>query len=619
MRKNRNFNVKNALEKKSLLEAYSFRFYRDLPIKEPKFNNKRYVIPFNFLPEMLSFIILCNKCILSNPITQNSTPMKIYVSFFTLILFMLAQVNLLQASHKHDLTEIMTKLVEGKYEEAIEASYTFLEEYPNDPEAYFMLAIGHAQQGDIDKAMDYVKASVQNNLPYTRYLAGPRKLLKPLVQSKQFQDWQQTNGHELIHGPMLSNVTPNSAEFWVRTYKEVPVQVILHAFESKDTIRSEVINTDAGKGYTGIVHVDGLKPNTEYKYNLIIDGNFLGKRRVFHTYPEEGKPLKLKMGFGGGAGFNPVYDHMWNTLSSHWFPAFLLMGDNVYIDRPKYPQVQDYTYFRRQSTPQYRNFISRTSIYSIWDDHDFGVNDSWGTTKVDSPAWKIPVWEKFKTHWNNPGYGGGKDQPGVWYDFSIGDIQFFMLDCRYYRSSPIAEDKTMLGEAQKKWLLNALEQSDATFKVIASAVPWSLDTKKGTREIDGKTVSRAYDTWHGFQNEREEIFSFIEDQKIEGVLLLSADRHRSDAWQISRLKGYDFYEFESSKLTNRHTHWIMPESLFGYNEKCSLGLLKFNTIAKDPQVTYQIVNIDNEVINEITIKRSQLDFDNLRFEGVIDW
>jgi hypothetical protein len=50
----------------------------------------------------------------------------------------------------------------------------------------------------------------------------------------------------------------------------------------------------------------------------------------------------------------------------------------------------------------------------------------------------------------------------------------------------------------------------------------------------------------------------------------------------------------------------MPGALFGYNKKCSFGLLTFDTTITDPEVTYQIINIDDEVIRELSLKKSQL-------------
>ena len=50
----------------------------------------------------------------------------------------------------------------------------------------------------------------------------------------------------------------------------------------------------------------------------------------------------------------------------------------------------------------------------------------------------------------------------------------------------------------------------------------------------------------------------------------------------------------------------MPGALFGYNAKCSFGLLTFDTTKADPEVTYQIINIDDELIYTFTLKKSVL-------------
>jgi alkaline phosphatase D len=78
---------------------------------------------------------------------------------------------------------------------------------------------------------------------------------------------------------------------------------------------------------------------------------------------------------------------------------------------------------------------------------------------------------------------------------------------------------------------------------------------------------------------------------------------------MQRPNGYALYDFMSSKLTNVHTHDIMPNSLFGYNKKCSFGILEFDTTLDDPSLTYTIKNIDNEEIHKMTIYKSDLDYD----------
>jgi alkaline phosphatase D len=170
-----------------------------------------------------------------------------------------------------------------------------------------------------------------------------------------------------------------------------------------------------------------------------------------------------------------------------------------------------------------------------------------------------------------------------------------MLDGRYYRSREGVP--SMLGPVQKAWLLETLKRSRGTFKVVASPVPWSEGVKPGSR-----------DPWDGYAEEREEIFSFLEQNRIDGVILLSADRHRSDLRTTRRESGYDLYEFESSRLTNRHTHGVVqtPGLVWGYSKTCSFGLIGFDTTADDPRITFEVVTIDGEHVLSHEVRRSGL-------------
>ncbi len=527
-----------------------------------------------------------------------SSNMKSPLFFFaSLVLFLSDPSAYAVEQYKLLARDAVSQIVDGKVEAAIDHFQDYLRKHPGDLESLYGLAIAYTQKQDLNKTMSYVKKAVDGGLSFGRFLAGPRDLLQPLTESADFQELSKAYPLVgLLHGPMLGTVTDTSARFWVRTPDEAPIQVwVEESNEPASHIKSSIVETRRERDFTAVVAVDGLKPNTEYHYGLSVNRVSFSKKWSFRTFPAQGKKCRFQIGFGGGAGYTPQYERMWNTIASRRLRAFLFLGDNVYIDNPTRQAVQQYCYYRRQSRQEYRDFIASTPIYAIWDDHDFTTNDAGGGPLIDKPVWKIPVWRTFTYNWNNPYYAGGLDQPGCWFDFSIGNVDFFMLDGRYYRDDPKSDNPSMLGPAQKKWLFEKLRASDATFKVLASPVPWSYDSKPGSR-----------DPWQGYMEEREQIFSFLEIHKIEGVILIAADRHRSDAWRIERDKGYDLYEFESSRLTNIHTHKIMPGSLFGYNEKCSFGLLTFDTTREDPQVIYQIVNIDNEIISELTLKRSQL-------------
>jgi alkaline phosphatase D len=493
----------------------------------------------------------------------------------------------------------MLDIVENRPKEAVAYCQQRLEIDPRDLESLFNLTVAWCELNDTPQALAAMKRALVAGLPFERFLAGPRDLLEPLTKTAEFRRLASQRKIQLLHGPMLGCLTDRSARFWVRTAGEVPVRVLVST--SKDLarpIKSATVASNAESDYTAIAKVDGLNSDTRYYYDVLVNGKpTLGPTYPsFRTYVARGKKSQFDVAFGGGAGFNPHHERMWNTIASHDLSAFLFLGDNVYIDLPGQPNgLHYYTYYRRQSRPEYRRFVASTAMYAIWDDHDCAMDDLFFGPYVDKPSWKPAAWRLFRNNWNNPRYGDGEEQPGCWFEFSIGDVDFFLLDGRYYRTNPYVKQPSMLGPQQKAWLKKAVAGSRATFKVLASPVPWAFDAK-----------GDSLDTWNGYRDERKELFDFLADEKIEGIVLISADRHRSDARLIDRKGAYPLYEFESSRLTNKKFAEPKGKALFSYHQKCSFGKLTFDTTKPDPEVTYQIVNIDDETMHSLTVKKSQL-------------
>jgi len=441
----------------------------------------------------------------------------------------------------------------------------------------------------LDQAFAKAQEAVELGLPPERLSAGPRLLLRKLHAHPPYRIWErELQPSPLVHGPMVGSVTDRSASFWVRTSRSANVTFVVQD-------REETVFTTAEGDFTATATISGLKPGTGYPYRILIDGIPLQRDGLeFTTYPERGTSASFAVGFGGGAGFIPDKERMWDTIRSFAPRAFFLLGDNVYIDDPNHPLTQDYCYYRRQSRPEWRRLTATTPMYAIYDDHDFGTNDCVPGPRILEPAWKRPVWERFRRNWVNPAYGGGWHQPGCWHDFMLGDVHFILLDGRYYRDR---KSGSMLGPVQKRWLKETLRRSEGTFKVIASPVPFTPGVKPGSP-----------DPWDGYPEEREELFSFIASEGLEGVFLIAADRHRTDLRTIAREGTYDLYEFESSRLTNRHTHKVVstPGLVWGYNRTCSFGLLRFDTTAEDPAVTFEAIDIDGNTVHSHTLLRSRL-------------
>ena len=107
--------------------------------------------------------------------------------------------------------------------------------------------------------------------------------------------------------------------------------------------------------------------------------------------------------FGGGAGFIPEWERMWDTIRGFEPRALLLPGDNVYIDDPEHRLTQQYCYYRRQSRPEWRRLVSSTAVFSIWDDHDFGTNDCVPGPQVDEPGMEARGLENLPAELGQPG------------------------------------------------------------------------------------------------------------------------------------------------------------------------------------------------------------------------
>ena len=412
--------------------------------------------------------------------------------------------------------------------------------------------------------------------------------LQNLLSEPEFVELIRKHDLKLFNGPMLGDVRPHSTKFWIRTAGAARVQIIIGDSKSAE------VTTAPEEDFTAVLTVEGLEPYSEYAYEVRLDGQKIARESYkVRTAPAVGQKVEFDISFGSGARYVPVNEYAWSNMAKSRPLAYLGLGDNVYIDVMDRRGAQRLFYYRRCLSPAYSELINSVSMYAVWDDHDMAMNDSSGGAGLDAP-WKIPNWNVFRQNWNNPHYGGGSEMPGTWHSFSLGDVDFFMTDGRFYRDK---KDKTMLGPDQKKWLLEALAAAKGKFKVIASGTMWSDGADK-----DGK------DSWAGTwsRDERDEIFNLINSEKINGVVLISGDRHRCDIWRIDRPGGYPLYEFVSAKVTNQHTHKTFDNAVWSYNKGNFWGQLSFNLMPDDPVLTFKCVDISGDVVKEFPLKLSEL-------------
>ena len=88
-----------------------------------------------------------------------------------------------------------------------------------DPaEKAFISTLCLLKEGKTQEALTMAKKAVEIGLPFERFLTEPREWLASLRKLPAFQEWNnQMQPSLLIHGPMLGQVTDDSASFWFRT------------------------------------------------------------------------------------------------------------------------------------------------------------------------------------------------------------------------------------------------------------------------------------------------------------------------------------------------------------------------------------------------------------------
>jgi alkaline phosphatase D len=498
---------------------------------------------------------------------------------------------------------------EGRLDEAIAMCRGNLAEDGGEVESHLLLAVALGLLGRIDEAEASLKAALDHGLPPERILVGPRSLLDPLRGTVTFRTIEgSSNG--LLHGPMLGAVTDRSARFWVRTLNESQVEVRVSPdghFESAEAAGSARIAPQ--NDFTAVVEVDGLMPSTSYRYQVLIDGRPIPSQpeRRFRTFPATDSDEVVRIAFGGCAMYYPPYERIWDTIRLRDPHAFLILGDNVYLDLPgPVGPFHDYTYYQRQSRPEFRRLAAGTPIYAIWDDHDAGIDDVFLGPYPDKPLWKLEHLDLFRRNWNNPAYGAEPEWPAVWFKMRIGAVECFMLDGRYYRENPFRADPSMLGPVQKRWLLDGLRDSNAVFKLVVSPVAWADDAKVRDETGPDGEILYATDTWAGFKEERTEIFDFLAKRDISGVLLISADRHRADLRRIKRPNGYPLYDLMCSWLTNPKGADPSGYPLWEYFKGPSLAVLTFDPSDPDPVVSMEVATIEGVPVLNKDVRLSEL-------------
>ena len=359
---------------------------------------------------------------------------------------------------------------------------------------------------------------------------------------------------QLVNGPMLGYSTYREQAIWVQTANEAKVQVAFRPYSSgQKWSKTAAFQTTSQNALVCEEILTDLKPGTIYEYRIFVDhkkiplqGEQQFTTRPIWAYQKPAPDFSFTIGScnyinevstdRAGAPYGGGYN-IFQTITSKQPQFMLWLGDNVYYRESDWTSrsgmIHRYTHSR--NIPEVAALLANVPQFAIWDDHDFGPNNS-----DRSFIHKTISKEVFDLFWANPPQSNST-LSGITNQFDWSDCQFFLLDNRYDRAPNERKDadRTILGKSQLEWLKESLLNSPATFKFIAL----------GGQFLNTAPVFENYSA-NGFNTERQEIIDFILQHHIKNVVFLTGDRHHSE---LSILKTPDqptIYDITISPLTS---------------------------------------------------------------------
>lgn len=363
---------------------------------------------------------------------------------------------------------------------------------------------------------------------------------------------------QIISGPMLGYVELRTAKIWCEVHSGSMLQLKYWKTEDKKSVKLAFVSKSKFMDFeTQIFDLVGLEPGTKYEYEITSKGKtkMSPVRGVLNTqelWQWRRPPPDFSILTGSCSYQNEtLYDRpgqpygndssIFEIMAKENSDAMFWLGDNWYTREVDYGSQWGLWYraSKDRSLPILQSLLKTMSNYGIWDDHDYGPNNS-GLSYI----FKEESRQVFKSYFANPSYG--QNNQGIYTKVSINDVDFFLLDNRSFRSADQMNsykdnqanpDKLMYGKEQMNWLKNSLISSNANFKIVLT----------GSQVLNQYTSS---DCLVHYPIEYNELLKFLDDHNISGVVFLTGDKHISEINVMRRDTLYPLYDITVSPLTS---------------------------------------------------------------------
>jgi alkaline phosphatase D len=408
----------------------------------------------------------------------------------------------------------------------------------------------------------------------------------------------------------VGDVRDTSAVLWIRAPAPAAIRVDVSADGAADT-RSLVIEPSPARDLTGRHRLESLSAATRYRYRVRSAAHEVAGE--FRTAPPAGRPAPFTLVWSadlGARGFCPrvgVGYRVFAELAALRPDVFLFLGDTIYADHRcqgedvvpgadfvahTLAEFQAKHRYNRED-PWVQAFLARTPVWATWDDHDVRNNFA-GPAEQLMPVGR----QAFLDYWP---IDTSPDAPAQLHRrVRYGTLaEMFVLDTRQYRSRncrPDGPGKTMLGAAQRRWLVEGLAASTAVWKLVASSVPLSIP--KGWPCGDSWAPRNLLVMSTGFAHERDEILGALQHRGVTNVVFLAGDLHFASLLRHEPRPGYILHEFVAGPLAARPQRARPPARGLGSRVLFSAGgMPTFGAIAAAPgSLTVRIFDGEGRVL-----------------------
>jgi alkaline phosphatase D len=417
----------------------------------------------------------------------------------------------------------------------------------------------------------------------------------------------------------VGDVAPTTAVLWARGTAEG--ELIVEYGPAGEATRARArLGVSRARDLTGQVVLRDLRPATRYVYHVRGDGGTT--EGEFVTAPPAAHVASTTFVWGGDLGSGEFCRpraggyRIFEAMAARRPHFFLFVGDTIYADSRCHGEgvvpggdfvATTLDGYRRKhrynrEDPALLGFLTGTSVYPIWDDHEVR-NDFAGPAEPLMPAGR----QAFLEYW--PLQPPAEEPTRLYRRFRWGRLlEVFILDTRQYRSpnrEPDGPAKTMLGTAQRRWLLDGVTASTAVWKVVVTSVSLSVTAGKTFRDSwPSANVFGIPDDGTGFAAERDAMLRAWRERGVTNLVFLAADVHHAELIRHQPAPGFSFHEFIAGPLgaglgrPRSLDVGLNPRSLFARG-----GTLNFGEVTIEPALlTVRIFDGEGRVLHTHTIR-----------------